>query len=61
MALTNEEVYYLSPDRKTSDAVTEDLKKPNGITGTPDGKKLFVADMGAEPDLALRHPARTAR
>jgi gluconolactonase len=25
--------------------VTDDLKKPNGITGTPDGKTLFVADI----------------
>ena len=27
--------------------VTDDLKKPNGITGTPDGKRLFVSDIGA--------------
>jgi gluconolactonase len=47
MALTNEEVFYLSPDRKTLTQVTDDLKKPNGITGTPDGKKLFVADIRA--------------
>jgi gluconolactonase len=26
--------------------VTDDLKQPNGITGTPDGKKLYVADIG---------------
>jgi gluconolactonase len=45
MALTNEEVFYLSPDRKTLAMVTDDLKKPNGITGTPDGKTLFVADI----------------
>ncbi|HZF00475.1 MAG TPA: SMP-30/gluconolactonase/LRE family protein [Methylomirabilota bacterium] len=47
MALTNQEVFYLSPDRKNLTRVTDDLKKPNGITGTPDGKKLFVADMQA--------------
>ena len=47
MALTNEEVFYLSPDRKNLTQVTDDLKKPNGITGTPDGKKLFVSDIGA--------------
>ena len=47
MALTNEEVFYLSPDRKNLTRVTDDLKKPNGITGTPDGKKLYVADIGA--------------
>jgi len=45
--VSSEEVYYLSPDRKTLTRVTEDLNKPNGITGTPDGKTLFVADMGA--------------
>jgi gluconolactonase len=47
MALPNEEVYYLSPDRKNLVRVTDDLTKPNGITGTPDGKNLFVSDIGA--------------
>jgi gluconolactonase len=47
MALTNEEVFYLSPDRKNLVRVTDDLKKPNGITGTPDGKNLFVSDIQA--------------
>jgi gluconolactonase len=47
MALTNEEVFYLSPDRKILKHVTDDLKKPNGITGTPDGKNLFVSDISA--------------
>jgi len=45
--VSSEEVYYLSPDRKNLTRVTDDLRKPNGITGTPDGKNLFVADMGA--------------
>jgi gluconolactonase len=40
-------VYYLSPDRKMT-RVAEDLKQPNGIVGTPDGKQLFVADIGAK-------------
>jgi gluconolactonase len=47
MALTNEDVFYLSPDRKTLTQMTDDLKKPNGITGTPDGKTLYVADIQA--------------
>jgi gluconolactonase len=47
MALTNEEVFYLSPDRKNLVRVTDDLKKPNGITGTPAGKNLFVSDISA--------------
>lgn len=37
-------VYYLSPVRKELIRVTNDLKRPNGVIGTPDGKKLYVAD-----------------
>ena len=40
-------VYYLYPDRKTLIRVTEDLVTPNGIIGTPDGRRLYVADLGA--------------
>lgn len=40
-------LYYLSPDRSRFYRVDEKLEKPNGITGTPDGKKLYVADIGA--------------
>jgi len=47
MALTNQEVFYFSSDRKQLVRVTDDLKQPNGITGTPDGKNLFVADIRA--------------
>jgi gluconolactonase len=39
-------VYYLAPDRKTLSRVADDLVQPNGIIGTPDGKKLYVADIG---------------
>jgi gluconolactonase len=39
-------VYYLAPDNKTVTRVIEDLKQPNGIIGTPDGKTLYVADIG---------------
>ena len=49
MALPSEEVFYLAPDRKTLRQVTDDLKKPNGITGTPDGKRLYVSDIAAGP------------
>ena len=47
MALASQEVFYRSADGKNLLRVTEDLKKPNGITGTPDGKTLFVSDIGA--------------
>jgi gluconolactonase len=48
MALDTEQVYHLSPDGKNLTQATTDLKKPNGITGTPNGKMLFVADIGAD-------------
>lgn len=44
---TTQQVYFLGVDRKTLTRVTTDLVQPNGITGTPDGKKLFVADIKA--------------
>jgi len=47
MQQDGQHVYYLSPDRKTLVRVTDDLKQPNGIIGTPDGKTLYVADIGA--------------
>ena len=40
-------VYYLAPDHKTLRRVAEDLRQPNGVIGTPDGKTLYVADIGA--------------
>jgi gluconolactonase len=40
-------VYYLAADGKTLTRVIEDMKAPNGIIGTPDGKTLYVADIGA--------------
>jgi len=63
MALSQEEVFYLAPDRRTLTQVTDDLKKPNGITGTPDGRKLYVSDIAAgqtwcydiQPDGTLLH------
>jgi gluconolactonase len=48
MALDGEQVYYLSADGKKLARVTSDFKKPNGITGTPDGKTLYVSDIGAD-------------
>ncbi|MGK7878203.1 MAG: SMP-30/gluconolactonase/LRE family protein [Xenococcaceae cyanobacterium] len=47
MEQDGEHVYYLTPDHKTVARVITDLDKPNGIIGTPDGKTLYVADIGA--------------
>lgn len=48
MPQTSQQVYRLSPDRQTLTKLTDDLKQPNGIVGTADGKRLFVADIGAQ-------------
>lgn len=39
-------VYYLTPDMKDIIMVANDLVQPNGIIGSPDGKTLYVADIG---------------
>lgn len=40
-------VYFFDLKTKQAKPVATDLKQPNGIIGTPDGKKLYVADIGA--------------
>lgn len=47
MPQDGQHVYYLAPDRQKLQRVADDLRQPNGIIGTPDGKKLYVADIGA--------------
>lgn len=47
-------VYYLSTDRKTVTRIADDLVQPNGIVGSPDGKMLFVADIGANKTWSYR-------
>lgn len=55
-------VYLLSADHKDLKRLLDDLKQPNGIIGTPDGRMLYVADIGArktyrysiQPDGTLR-------
>ena len=43
--LDGEKVYYLPKGKDQPFIVDADLKKPNGIVGTPDGKYLYVADI----------------
>ena len=47
MEQSGEHVYFLSPNRKKCTRVAHDLKQPNGIIGTPNGKILYVSDIGA--------------
>jgi len=48
MEQDGEHVYYLSPDRKKLIRVIDDMVRPNGIIGTPDGKLLYVTDHGGD-------------
>lgn len=47
MQQDGQHVYFLSENRTELFRVTQDLTQPNGIIGTPDGKILYVADIGA--------------
>lgn len=39
-------VYYLTPDKKDLRIVADGFVRPNGIIGSPDGKTLYIADIG---------------
>ena len=45
--LDGQKVYYLPKGKQNLMLATDSLKKPNGIVGTPDGKTLYIADIGA--------------
>ena len=47
-------VYFLTPDHKSLRRVADDLKQPNGLIGTPDGKTLYVADIAARKTYVYR-------
>ncbi|WP_269542369.1 SMP-30/gluconolactonase/LRE family protein [Cerasicoccus fimbriatus] len=57
-----EHVYYLSPDRQSLIQVVDDMVRPNGIVGSPDGETLIITDHGGkqtwkyaiQPDGTLR-------
>jgi gluconolactonase len=42
--IKGQKVYYLK-EKNDAVVVVDDLKKPNGIIGTPDGKYLYIADI----------------
>lgn len=45
-------VYFLPAAGKPLARVTNDLKQPNGLVGSPDGKTLYVADIGDNKTFA---------
>jgi len=42
-----EHVYYIRADRTSITRVINDMVRPNGLIGGPDGRSLYVADHGA--------------
>lgn len=46
MEQNGEHVYYITPDRNDVIRVIDDMVRPNGLIGTPSGKKLYIADHG---------------
>ena len=49
--LDHESVYRIDPDGKVT-RVVSDVKKPNGLVVSPDGKTLYVAESGSEAGSA---------
>lgn len=52
MQQDGQHVYFLAKGAQVPVRVATDLKQPNGIIGTPDGKTLYVADIGARKTYA---------
>jgi gluconolactonase len=44
--IDGQKVYYLPKGKKAAVIADDKFKQPNGIVGSPDGKYLFVADIG---------------
>ena len=45
--ITGNKLYYLPKGKRELQIADESFNTPNGIVGTPDGKYLYVADLGA--------------
>jgi gluconolactonase len=52
MQQDGQHVYFMAAGYKNVTRVATDLKQPNGIIGTPDGKTLYLADIGAKKTYA---------
>ncbi|HMJ89038.1 MAG TPA: SMP-30/gluconolactonase/LRE family protein [Candidatus Acidoferrum sp.] len=52
MQQDGQHVYFMAADRKNVKCVATNLNRPNGIIGTPNGKTLYVADIGADRTYA---------
>ncbi len=54
MQQPGQNVLFLSPNRRDLMQVTFDLQVPNGIIGTPDGRVLYVGDLGKNETYRFR-------
>ena len=52
MEQDGEHVYYLAGPGKKPVRVVDDMVRPNGLIGTPDGKTLYVTDHGGKKTFA---------
>lgn len=46
--LPTQDVYYIAPGSDEPHRVINDMVKPNGLIGSPDGHTLYVSDFGGE-------------
>jgi len=44
--LDGNHVFYITPDTNIILQVADNLVRPNGLVGTPDGRRLYIADHG---------------
>ncbi|WP_339656461.1 SMP-30/gluconolactonase/LRE family protein, partial [uncultured Salegentibacter sp.] len=51
--IEEERVYYVNPQGEIN-IVVDDMEQPNGIIGTPDGKTLYIADIGANKTYSYK-------
>jgi gluconolactonase len=52
--IEGQKVYYMASQQAQPVAVEAQLRQPNGIIGTPDGRLLYVADIGANKTYRYR-------
>ena len=52
--IEKENVYYLSPDKKSLIVAASDFVRPNGIVGSGDGKTLYVSDINARKTYSFK-------
>jgi len=48
MEQDGEHVYYISPERNKVVRVIDNMVRPNGLIGTPNGRRLYVTDHGGK-------------